>query len=134
MLSAQSRSFVAITNNLTNDFSTEELFITKSEEKHIKPQTNLVRIESKKCRGEFVEDKKISQNVKNLKKCPWSWSDFRRYIQVKSGQPLLLVETYRLILHSKCHSCIVAQRLILHSLTIVSMFMLHICCFVYECL
>ena len=68
MLSAQSRSFVAITNHLTNDFSKEELLIAKTEEMRTKAQTNLARIKSEKLKGEFVEEKKISQKVKNLEK------------------------------------------------------------------
>ena len=68
MLSVQSRSFVAITNHLTNDFSKEELLIAKAEERRTKAQANLARIESEKLKGEFVEEKKISQKVKNLEK------------------------------------------------------------------
>ena len=68
MLSAQSRSFVAITNHLTNDFSKEELFVAKAEEKCTKTQANIARIESEKRKGDFVEEKKISQKIKNLEK------------------------------------------------------------------
>ena len=66
MLSAQSRSFVAITNHLMHDFSKEELFVTKVEERRTKAQANLARIESEKRKGDFVEEKKISQKIKNL--------------------------------------------------------------------
>ena len=66
MLSAQSRSFVAITNHLTNDFSKKKLLIAKAEEMRTKAQTNLARVELEKLKGEFVEEKKISQKVKNL--------------------------------------------------------------------
>jgi hypothetical protein len=68
VLSAQSRNFVAITNHLTNNFSKVELFIAKAEERHIKAQANLARIELEKRKGKFVEEKKISQIVKNMKK------------------------------------------------------------------
>ena len=66
MLSIQSRSFVAITNHLTNDVNKEELFIVKAEEMLKKTQIKLAHIESEKRRGEFVEEKKILQNVKIL--------------------------------------------------------------------
>ena len=68
MLSAQLRSFVATTNHLTNGFSKEELLIVKAEERRTKAQANIARIESEKLKGEFVENKKISQKVKNLEK------------------------------------------------------------------
>jgi hypothetical protein len=69
MLSAQSRSFVAITNHLTNrNKRKEELLIAEAEERRTKAQANLARIESEKLKGEFVEEKRISQKVKNLEK------------------------------------------------------------------
>lgn len=67
-------SFVAITNHLTNDVTNhfgndvnkEELFIAKAKERRTKAQENLARIESDKRRGEFVEEKKISEEVTNF--------------------------------------------------------------------
>jgi hypothetical protein len=84
MLSAQSRNFVAITIHLTNNFSKEELFIAKAEERRINAQANLARIKSEKRKGQFVEEKKISQKVKNVEKNTRSWSDFGGNIQIKS--------------------------------------------------
>lgn len=65
MLSTQVRSFVAITNHLTNDVSKEDLFI--AEQRPTNAQANFGHIESENRRGEFI-DEKISQKFKILEK------------------------------------------------------------------
>lgn len=69
MLSASSKSVVAITGYLTNDFSKKELFVVKVEERHTKTKTNIALIMSKKYGKKFVKEEDIAKSL-NFLKCP----------------------------------------------------------------
>lgn len=58
--------FVAITNHLTNDFSKKK--IVKIYERYTNAQTNIIRIQLEKHKGQFIKEKKILQNVKIRRK------------------------------------------------------------------
>lgn len=63
MLSASSKSVVAITGYLTNDFSKKELFVVKVEERHTRTKTNTALIMSKKYGKKIVKEEDIAKNL-----------------------------------------------------------------------